>query len=75
MTLRERIVRKPESAKIAGVCGAISDLLSVDVKLVRILYLVLTVFTAFFPGILLYLFLMMLFPRETEELTDEQANV
>ncbi len=66
MNFNKKIVRNAENTTIAGVCGAIADFLEVSPKIVRIAYLVFTVLTAIFPGVFLYLFLMLLIPKETD---------
>ena len=48
--------------KLAGVCGGIAEYLEVDPTVVRILYLILTLFTVAFPGILLYIILWIMIP-------------
>ena len=48
--------------KLAGVCGGIAEYLEVDPTVVRILYLILTLFTVAFPGTLLYIILWALIP-------------
>ena len=48
--------------KLAGVCGGIAEYLEVDPTVVRILYLILTLFTVAFPGTLLYIILWALRP-------------
>ena len=50
--------------KIAGVCGGIAEFLDVDPTLVRALYVVLTVFTAF-SGVIVYLVLWLIMPKPT----------
>ena len=50
--------------KLAGVCGGIAEYLGVDPTVVRIVYLVLTLFSVAFPGILLYLILWALIPEK-----------
>lgn len=47
---------------LAGVCGGIADFFEVDPTLVRVGYLVLSFFSAGFPGLLLYLILMLVMP-------------
>ncbi len=49
---------------IAGVCGGIARSLGWDPTVVRIAYLLVSVFSAAFPGILVYLFLWLLMPKE-----------
>jgi len=48
---------------VAGVCGGIAEWLGWDVTLVRVLYDALSVCSAAFPGILVYLVLWILMPR------------
>ncbi len=48
---------------IAGVCGGIAEWLGWDPTLVRTLYVVVSVVSAAFPGILVYLLLWVLMPR------------
>lgn len=48
--------------KLAGVCGGIAEYLEVDPTVVRILYLILTLFTVAFPGTLLYIILWIMIP-------------
>jgi phage shock protein PspC (stress-responsive transcriptional regulator) len=49
---------------IAGVCGGLADWLGWDPTLVRILYVVISVCSAAFPGILVYLVLWVVMPQE-----------
>ena len=48
--------------KIAGVCGGISESLDVDPTWVRVLYVLLTLFTAF-SGIIVYVILWLIMPK------------
>jgi phage shock protein C len=48
---------------LAGVCGGIAEYLSVDPTLIRVIYVVLSLFTVGFPGLLLYIILMILMPN------------
>ena len=57
----KRLVRS-ENSLIAGVCGGIADWLGWDPTLVRILYVVVSIFSAAFPGILCYLALWVIMP-------------
>lgn len=49
---------------IAGVCAGLADYFSWDRSMVRLIYLFLTVCTVAFPGVLIYLILWVLMPRE-----------
>lgn len=48
---------------IAGVCGGIADWLGWDPTLVRVLYVILSICSAAFPGILTYIILWVIMPR------------
>ncbi|HSB61640.1 MAG TPA: PspC domain-containing protein [Vicinamibacteria bacterium] len=49
---------------IAGVCGGLAEWLGWNPTLVRILYVVLSLVSAAFPGILVYIVLWIVMPKE-----------
>jgi phage shock protein PspC (stress-responsive transcriptional regulator) len=49
---------------IAGVCAGLAKWLGWDVTLVRILYVLVSVFSAAFPGLIVYLILWVVMPKE-----------
>jgi phage shock protein C len=51
---------------IAGVCGGIAEYLDIDPTVIRVVYAVLSIFSVGFPGLLLYLILLVLIPNEGE---------
>lgn len=58
------LMRVREGALIAGVCGGIAKWVGWDPTLVRFGYVVLSLFSAGFPGILVYILLWILMPLE-----------
>jgi phage shock protein PspC (stress-responsive transcriptional regulator) len=48
---------------IAGVCGGLAEWLGWDATLVRVLYVVISVLSVAFPGIIVYLVLWFLMPE------------
>jgi len=50
---------------LAGVCGGIAEWLGWDPTLVRVLYVLVSIFSAAFPGILAYIILMFVIPKDT----------
>jgi phage shock protein C len=58
-----RLTRSRRHKMIAGVCGGIAEYLDVDVTVVRILYILVSILSAAFPGILAYIILMFVMPR------------
>lgn len=51
---------------IAGVCGGIAEWLGWDIALVRILYLVVSILSAGFPGTLVYIILWIIMPDDSD---------
>ena len=60
----EKKLTRSSNRMIAGVCAGIAEYFGIDVKITRIVYFGFTILTIFFPGIILYLALMLLMPRE-----------
>lgn len=52
---------------LAGVCAGIAEYLDLDPTVVRVAYAVLAIFSVAFPGILLYIVLMLLMPNKNQE--------
>lgn len=48
---------------IAGVCGGIAEYLNMPAKRVRIIYAIVSVLSAAFPGVLVYVILWALLPK------------
>ena len=58
--------RSRKHKMIAGVCGGISEWLGWDPTVVRILYVLVSVLSVAFPGILVYVILWFLMPKAPE---------
>ncbi len=55
--------RSRRNRMIAGVCGGLAEWLGWDATLVRVLYVLVSVFSVAFPGIIVYLVLWVVMPR------------
>ncbi|MBI4513579.1 MAG: PspC domain-containing protein [Gemmatimonadetes bacterium] len=66
MNERKRLLRPRQGKWIAGVCAGLANYFSVDPTAVRAAYVVLSIVSAAFPGILLYIVLWIIIPREPE---------
>ena len=55
--------RSREHKMIAGVCGGLAEWLGWDPTVVRMLYVLVSILSAAFPGILVYLVLWVLMPK------------
>lgn len=57
------LYRSRQHKMIAGVCGGIADWLGWDPTVVRVLYVVVSIVSVAFPGILCYLLLWVIMPK------------
>ncbi len=61
-------LRRSRNAMLGGVCGGIAEWLGWDPTLVRVLYVLVSIFSAAFPGIIVYLILWIVMPKaETKQ--------
>jgi phage shock protein C len=57
-----RLTRSRDHKMIAGVCGGLAEYFELDPTLVRIAYVVISIVSVAFPGILAYIILMFVMP-------------
>ena len=63
MTSPERkLTRSSRHKMIAGVCGGLAEYFGLDVMVVRVAYVLISVVSVAFPGILAYIILMFVMP-------------
>jgi phage shock protein C len=60
----EKKLIKSSNKMLAGVCGGIAEYFGWEVTLTRIGYMLMTIFSAAFPGIILYLAMALIMPKE-----------
>ena len=63
--MEQKKLTRSANKMLAGVCGGIAEYFNVDPTLVRVCYAVLSVFAACFPGLLLYILLMVIMPENS----------
>ena len=56
--------RSRNNAVLAGVCGGIAEWLGWSPTLVRFLYVLISILSAAFPGIIVYVILWVLMPKD-----------
>ncbi|MCH7513348.1 MAG: PspC domain-containing protein [Bacteroidetes bacterium] len=64
MNMTSKKLMRSRSKVIAGVCAGLADYFGWDPALVRVLYLLISIFSAAFPGILVYIILWIVMPQE-----------
>jgi len=65
-TRKPRLYRSSKDKMIAGVCGGIAERLDWDPTLVRLAYVLVSILSAAFPGILVYLILWLVMPPDQD---------
>ena len=60
----KRLYRSTSNKMLAGVCGGIAEYFNVDPTIIRLAYVLLSVFTAAFPGIIVYILAMIIIPSD-----------
>ena len=61
-----QLTRSETNKRIAGVCGGLAEYLDMDPTVVRVLYVLVSILSAAFPGIVAYIILMFLMPPPEE---------
>lgn len=62
--MEKRLRRSTRDCKIAGVCSGLAEYLDIDATVVRIAYILLSFFSAAFPGVILYIIMMLVMPKD-----------
>ena len=63
MDLKKPLRRSRTNRMIGGVVGGLAEYLGMDPALARLLYIAISIFSAAFPGILVYIILMVVVPE------------
>ena len=58
----KKLYRSKHNRVIAGICGGIGEYFSVDPTVVRVLWLLLTMFTGVVPGVVAYIIVIGIVP-------------
>ncbi|WP_026559665.1 PspC domain-containing protein [Bacillus sp. J37] len=62
----KKLTRSRQNKKLTGVLGGLSEYLGMDAALVRILFVIVLLFTGLFPMGIIYLISIFLIPEETD---------
>jgi len=63
----KRLYKSKENRIFAGVIGGIGEQLNIDPVILRLIWAAITVFTGFFPGIVVYLIAVFVVPKRPQE--------
>ena len=62
--LQKPLRRSTTNSMVTGVCGGLAEWLNLDPTLVRVLYVVGSILSVAFPGVLVYLILTLIIPKD-----------
>lgn len=62
--MRKRLTKSRNNVVVSGVLGGISEFIGIDPTIIRVIYIILALFTAGFPGFMLYIVLMIIMPSD-----------
>lgn len=65
--MQEKRLTKSNNKLIAGVCAGIAEYFGWEVSLVRIAYLIISLVSAAFPGLLFYIILWIIMPNKIQQ--------
>ena len=62
--MAKKLYRSKKDKMIAGVCGGLAEYTNVDPTVMRVLFVIATVFTGIVPGIIVYTALALIIPTK-----------
>lgn len=63
--MEKKLTRSVSDKMLGGVCGGLAEYLGLDSTMVRLGYAFLSLFTATFPGIMLYIVACIIIPKKS----------
>lgn len=64
-----KLYRSDTNRIFAGICGGLGEYFNVDPVPIRVVWLLIVIFTGFFPGILAYVLAIFIIPRKNGAMT------
>ncbi|NSL51834.1 PspC domain-containing protein [Calidifontibacillus erzurumensis] len=62
--MKKKLYRSRYNRKIAGILGGLGEYTGIDPTILRVLYVLLLIFTGAFPGIFIYIILAFIIPYD-----------
>ncbi|MEI6581060.1 MAG: PspC domain-containing protein [bacterium] len=72
--VNKKLYRSNTNKVVFGVMGGFGEYFDVDPVILRVAYIFLSVFTAFFPGVFAYILMAIVMPKKSEILK-EKSNI
>lgn len=65
--MEQKKLRRSENRMLGGVIAGLAEYFDVDVTMLRVCFVLLSLFTAAFPGLLVYIILLLIMPNSKEQ--------
>jgi len=75
MTVKKKLYKSSTDKKISGVCAGIANYFGIDPTIIRIIYVCLSLMSASFPGLILYIALAFILPEDDGMIDTDSKNV
>lgn len=62
--MMKRLRRSPQQKMLAGVLGGVAEYFDIDVTIVRLLFVLISIFSGLFLGLIVYLIAMVIVPLD-----------
>lgn len=73
--MEKKLTRSRKNRILAGVMGGLGEFFGIDPTLLRLGYVILTVFSGFFPGIIGYILAVLIVPEASLPISEETVVV
>lgn len=73
MKTTKQLYRVEEGKVFSGVCAGISEYINMDVGLVRVLFLIVFIFSGFFPVVIAYIVMAIILPSKQEVINKQNS--
>jgi len=60
----KRLYRSKKNKVFAGICGGVGEYFNIDPVLIRLIWVLVVIFTGFFPGVLAYIIAIFIVPEK-----------
>lgn len=70
----KRLYRSNTNRVFAGICGGLGDYTGIDATVLRLVWLLIVVFTGFFPGVLVYVVAIFVIPEHKARVHEHDAG-
>lgn len=64
VNMNKKLYRSRSNRMLSGVCGGLGDYLNIDVTIIRLVWVLITIMSGGFPGIIAYVIAVFIIPEE-----------